>query len=347
MYRHFRFATGVALCVVIGLAAAKTAEAQAGAAESAVLLVYQRFGEDDYPAANIRVDQLEAHIRMLQNGRYTVLSAAEIVEALTGGKPLPNRTVGITIDGAYRSVYDVAWPRLRAAGLPFTLFVATDPADQGLPGYLSWDEIRELRDAGVAIGAHTASQPHMGEESDSGIRAELEKSLARFEAELGQRPTLFSFPYGEASASAKRTVAEAGFAAAFGLHSGPAHPGADRYYLPRFPMTEPYGETKAFNLRIESLALPVQDLQPADPQIAGNGPIAVSFVVDPAVGRLREISCFHSRLGPLELRPTGERRFEAAIDEDGNSGIWRINCTMPTGGSRWRWFGMQYYTGAE
>ena len=40
--------------------------------------------------------------------------------------------MGLTIDDAFLSVYREAWPRLKRAGLPVTLFVATesgDPAD--------------------------------------------------------------------------------------------------------------------------------------------------------------------------------------------------------------------------
>ena len=35
----------------------------AQAADSAVVVMYHRFGESDFPATNIRVDQFEAHIR--------------------------------------------------------------------------------------------------------------------------------------------------------------------------------------------------------------------------------------------------------------------------------------------
>ena len=99
------------------------------AADSAVILMYHRFGEDGFPSTNIRIAQFEDHIRTLTDGPYNVLPVAEIVAALRAGRELPDRTVGITIDDAYRSVYTEAFPRLKAAGLPFTLFVATDAVD--------------------------------------------------------------------------------------------------------------------------------------------------------------------------------------------------------------------------
>ncbi len=73
----------------------------ASAADSAVLVMYHRFGEDDIPLTNTRLEQFEAHLNELKTGGYTVLPVPEIVAALKAGKPLPDRTVGITIDDAY------------------------------------------------------------------------------------------------------------------------------------------------------------------------------------------------------------------------------------------------------
>ena len=94
---------------------------------SAAVLMYHRFAEPAHPSTNIRIDQFEAHIEELKSGPYTVVPLADVVAAMTGGKPLPDRAVAITIDDAYLSVYTEAWPRLQAAGFPFTVFVATSP----------------------------------------------------------------------------------------------------------------------------------------------------------------------------------------------------------------------------
>ena len=70
----------------------------AGAADSAVILVYHRFGESEFPSTNIRLAQFEAHIAELASGPYTVMSVPDIVAAIREGRELPDRTVGITID---------------------------------------------------------------------------------------------------------------------------------------------------------------------------------------------------------------------------------------------------------
>lgn len=319
--------------------------AQAGAAETVVVLVYHRFGEDNNPDNSVKLAEFDAHIAELTSGKYNVMALPDVLAAMGKGETLPNRTVAITIDDTFRSVYEVAWPRLKKAGLPFTLFVATDAPDKKRPGYMSWDEIREVRGAGVTVGAHTAALLPVSTATTEEFRADIERSLASFQREMGERPTLFSWPRGEMDTAAGQMLAQQGFKAAFGYHSGPVGPLADRMMMPRFPMVGRYAEAKEFKLRVNTLALPLTGVVPADPMVGGIAPAKFAFTIDPAAGRIRNFNCFHSSQGQLNLTKTGERRYEAALNRSALSGIWRINCTMPTGGKRFRWWGMQYFSG--
>jgi hypothetical protein len=47
--------------------------------------------------------------------------------------------------------------------------------------------------------------------------------------------------------------------------------------------------------------------------------------------------------GRLALSRIGERRFEGRPEQPLAAGRTRINCTLPAGGGRWRWFGTQLY----
>ncbi len=348
VFRRYRVAAAAtALTIAMTLAGgipSGSAQAQSGAGESAVLLAYQRFGQGTNPDNRVRIRQFEAHIKELTNGRYTVMPLPDILSAIQTGAKLPNRTIGITVDGAFRSVYEEAWPRLKAAGLPFTLFVTTDPVDQGLPAYMTWDQIRELHRAGVSLGIHTAGYVRASRDDADAFRADLQRAFASFEAEIGERPRLFSYPNGEMSLAVGRALADAGIHAAFGYHSGPINPRNDVMHLPRFPIVENYADEKSFNLRINTLALPVVDVVPPDPLVTATETGRFGFTVDPALGRIRGITCFHSTFGQLEVTKTAERRFEAKLQQPPPAGAWRINCTMPTGGKRFRWFGMQYYS---
>ena len=169
------------------------------AADHAVILMYHRFGEDQYPSTNVRLEQFEEHLEVLAQGQYNVLPLDDIVAHLQSGEPLPDRTVAITIDDAYLSVYEQAFPRLQRYGFTATIFVATQPVDRGLRGYMSWEQLRELQAAGFGIGSQTRSHPHMHRLSVAENRDELAVSNDRFLTELGMRPNLFAYPYGEYS----------------------------------------------------------------------------------------------------------------------------------------------------
>lgn len=339
-----------ALAGALILAAAAVGAAAAGppADNGAVVVMYHRFGDDRYPSTNIGIEQFEAHLQELRKDKYTVLALPEIVAALEEGRPLPERAVGISIDDAYLSVYEAAWPRLKAAGFPFTLFVATEPIDRGLESYMSWDQVRELaRSDLVTIGSQTRSHPHMPALSRAENLAELEESQARFRAELGRAPSLLAYPYGEFSQPVQAVAKQAGFAAAFGQHSGAVSRVSDRFALPRFAFNEDYGDMERFRLAVNALPLPVRDVTPQDNLLEAdeNPPLYGFTVLDPVDG-LDALACYAGGRGQLDVETIG-RRVEVRLEKALPPGRARINCTMGGPDGRWRWFGNQFYVAGE
>lgn len=315
----------------------------AAAGESASIVIYHRFGEDRYPATNIRLEQLEAHIEELTSGKYAVLPLEEITAAIVNGRPLPDRAVAITIDDAFRSVYTEAWPRLRKAGLPFTLFVATEPVGSGLPDYMTWDQVREMRDAGVTIGAHSHTHLHMVDAGLAADRADIETSNRVFERELGVIPNLFAYPYGEASLAIMDMVRTVGFQVAFGQHSGAVDRNLPRFYLPRFPLNEAHGSLERLRLALNALPLPVTQITPADPLVPADGnPPAVGFTLAPSLGAAARLACYYSH-GKVRLERVGAHRVEVRPETPLPKGRSRINCTLPGPQGRWYWYGTQFY----
>lgn len=341
MKRPLRFATRPFAALVLAATLFLGPSWAASAADSAVILLYHRFGEDDYPTTNVTLEQFEAHIAHLKSGGYTVLPVPQIVDALKTGKPLPDRTIGITIDDATRSVLTEAFPRLKAAGFPFTVFVATEAVDQHHARIMSWDDLRQLVAAGVTIGNHSTSHAKMWRRDDAKNRADIEHAQARFQAELGFKPTLFAYPYGEYNLALRDLVESMGFAAAFGQQSGAIGRGFDLFTLPRFPFNEHYGDIDRFRLTVDTLPLPVADVTPADPLLGPNPPPFGFTLKEPLKG-LKQLTCYASRQGKTQLEILGETRVEARVSEPFPPGRSRINCTMPGPHGRWRWFGMQY-----
>ena len=110
----------------------------------------------------------------------------------------------------------------------FTIFVAADTIYRKAPGFMSWDQLRELGESGfVGIDSQTMSHSRMPLEGAARNAEELAKSAARIQVKIGKPPSLFAYPAGEISLAVKPQVQKAGYVAAFGQHSGVAHTGDD------------------------------------------------------------------------------------------------------------------------
>jgi biofilm PGA synthesis lipoprotein PgaB len=316
------------------------------AGDEAVVLMYHRFGEDRYPSTNVRLEQFEAHLEYLATHGYTVVPLTDVVAAISGSAVLPERAVAITVDDAYRSVYEEAFPRLRARGWPFTVFVATDPVDAVRPGYMTWDQMREMEQGGVTFANHGATHvsfvrwPGVASEIDLRVRVQtdLEHAARRLAEELQPLSGVVAYPYGEYNTSVAELVTELGYVA-FGQQSGAVGPGSDPRALPRYPMAEAFADIAQFALKLATRPLSVARLVPWDPVTTARRP-RVEITLADTDARLDRLACFVGGQGEaivqwLEPR----RRFLVVPRADLEPGRNRVNCTAPAAtGSRFHWY---------
>lgn len=316
--------------------------------KSAVIFAYQRIGDDAFPDASLRTDQFETHIRELTSGDYTVMGLPEIVKALRERAILPPRTVALTFEGAHRSILDAAVPLLLKNNLPFTVFVSADAEGSESPEYLSWEEIRKLRkNPNITIGIQPGGYGRLTGKGRAEILRALNGARASYRDALGEEAALFAYPFGEYDETYHKIVMEQGFKAAFGQQSGVAYPDADLFALPRFTMTEDYGDLDRFRMTARALPLPVTDIEPGNTEVSANPP-SIGFTVDPSLKKtLKSLSCFASGIGRPALEIIGESRVELRMGLPFDEDRIRINCTMPGPPPQdaleeqsWRWFGM-------
>jgi peptidoglycan/xylan/chitin deacetylase (PgdA/CDA1 family) len=177
---------------------------------------------------------------------FRTVALDDVVEALRHGAELPRRTVVITFDDGYRSVYDEAFPVLREHGMTATVFLtvgppgsATDrlPTREGRP-MLAWSEIREMQRAGLTVGAHSLTHQDLTRLSAARVDDELRTSKAIIEDRLGTAVTSFAYPYGRFDARSHalaRALFASGCSDALGLVGPRSDPWAleriDTYYL--------------------------------------------------------------------------------------------------------------------
>lgn len=316
------------------------------AADSAVVLMYHRFGEDRHPSTSIRVEQFEAQLEHLREGDYTVISLARLLAALDGDSTdLPDRAVVITIDDAFRSIYEVAFPRFKKYGYPFTVFVATDPVDAGLADYMTWEQMREMQKEGATFANHGAGHVSLiergADESEEAWRkrigADVAQGRKRLDEELDAVPGAFAHPYGEYDPAVAEMLAEMDYVS-FGQQSGAVGPRTDRRALPRYPMAEAFGEISQFRTKVASLPMPVTAVEPWNPVTTDRKP---SIVIDlgPTDARLDELACFVGGQGSVEVEwLEAGKRFRVGAAAPFEPGRQRVNCTAPSRSGRYLWF---------
>lgn len=320
--------------------------------------MYHHFGVEKYPTTNIRLQQFEAHLDYLAQEGYRVWPLTKVAEYIKNKKPFPGRVVAITIDDAYLSVYQEAYPRLRKRGWPFTVFVATDGVDRKYHSYMTWDQMREMQKHGATFANHSTTHDYLirhkpnetAAQWEARVRQDIEHAQIRLKTELGNAPMLFAYPYGEYNTALARIVTSLGYVA-FGQQSGPAGIQDDIRALPRFPMSEKYGVFSQFKQKVASLAFPISKLNPWDPsllptqsttsQITSTNPPVLEITLGKSDAALNQLSCYVSGQGRVEVKWLNkqERRFTVQAKAPLPGGRSRYNCTAPsTQKGRYYWY---------
>lgn len=245
------------------------------------VLIYHRFGEDKYPSTNVAVSRFREQLEFLKNNNYQVISLGQLVKALEGGTKLPERAVVITIDDGYRSVYSDAWPILKEYGYPFTVFVYTKATENKHWNYMTWDQIREMKAAGVDLQNHGFAHGHMAfkpsgmdmDEYRAGIRADLAVSTKIMSEELKERPRFFAIPYGEYNRVLIEEIRTFGYEAILLQDPGSVSSDTDPFAIPREPILgNDWATMEHFQMVLERVDLPFTDEKPESGLLTENTP---------------------------------------------------------------------------
>ncbi|MFO0973672.1 MAG: polysaccharide deacetylase family protein [Phycisphaerae bacterium] len=98
---------------------------------------------------------------------------------------------------------------------------------------MSWDQVRELADAGVEIGSHTVSHPHLARLEPGDIARELSDSRARLESRIGRPVVRVSYPFGSHDARVMAAARSAGYESAYITHTWYAQSPREPFAIPR------------------------------------------------------------------------------------------------------------------
>ncbi len=320
----------------------------------AVIYAYFQIGDPDEYDQTLSLDLFKKQIREFSTDRYHVATLDEVIYAQAEKKPLPPRTVVLSFEQFDRNFVDTIWPILEEYGLPFTLVLNASRLDDAeTSGTLpDWNEAKKFIDnPAVSIAMFPFHYRHLTGLDEEEIGYDINRALARFREKLDYTPRYFSYPYGEYSQSTENVLKRYEFSAALTQNSGVVGMSTPRLVLPRFTLTDAFGEIDRLRITSAALPFPVSDPQPFGVFPQSNPP-TLTFSGDKNLSAddLKNTSCYASGLRKINVSVKDHQVTASAnqLFEDSKN---RINCTIPVAASedlgdadglRWRWAGFLF-----
>lgn len=97
------------------------------------------------------------------------------------------------------------------------------PAAEATNRWMTWDDVRYVRRAGMEVGGHTVTHPILSRLTPDAQRSEIQGSLQRLRDELGEETDIFAYPVGASDSFDSTTtalLAELGVRRAFSFCGG-------------------------------------------------------------------------------------------------------------------------------
>jgi peptidoglycan/xylan/chitin deacetylase (PgdA/CDA1 family) len=199
-------------------AAGVAAPGQLRLRDTPMILMYHGIADvaDDPNQLCVSPQRFTEQMAWLERSGLRGVSAATLVDAMSAGQA--DGMVAITFDDGYTSVLDTALPELASRGFGATAFIIS-----GLLGRTNeWDEgpvwplldaagVAELAAAGLEIGSHSATHPHLAALGATRQGAEVTASREQLEDLLSAPVRGFAYPYGSMDEAARYAVGAAGY----------------------------------------------------------------------------------------------------------------------------------------
>ena len=302
-------------------------------------LMYHRFNEEKYPSTNIQMDIFIDHIKIIKDLNYNFYDPKNL--KINFDKEKKEKKILITIDDAFSSFYEFAWPYLKKENIPFILFVSTDAV--GNNGYMTWEQLKTIeKNPNVYIGNHSHTHNYLVDFETKDFIEDINTANQIFIEKLGYNPSFFSYPFGEYNKFIKKYISKH-FLFSFGQHSGVIDINKDRYELPRFPINEKYGDLKRFEFLVNLYPLQYKVLYPEEKYITNNNPpeFYVNFFNEQK--NINNINCFSNEGNSWKKSNISfnQNKLNLNFKEKFKSRRGRVNCSLNDNGI-WRWFGVQF-----
>ena len=183
------------------------------------ILAYHNVNYSDKPRLNsVTPENFAKQMAYLHKHGYQVIPFSELVNSIREKKSLPQKSVVITFDDGYEDNYAQAFPVLKQYHFPAIIFIVTDVV--GKPGFLTWEQIREMEKSGISFGSHTRLHTYLPSLDKAEQRNQIQVSREILEQQLGHPIEYFAYPSGGFNESIITILKEAGYKAACTTNRG-------------------------------------------------------------------------------------------------------------------------------
>ncbi|OIM99182.1 polysaccharide deacetylase [Idiomarina sp. MD25a] len=310
------------------------------------VLQYHHVSATTPAVTSITPDQFEQHLRYLKEHDFNVVAIEQAAEWIDAGATIPRKTVVITFDDGYDNVLENAHPKLKEYGFPYAVFVNPDLLEAHPSAYMSWQQLKTIDAEGATIVNHGQTHDHLirrnENESEAQWQARMKQDVVSaqqaIDAQLGEQPKYFAYPYGEYSPALEKLLEDWGFKG-FAQHSGAWSQWSPATAIPRFPASGRYANLETLSVKLNSLPMAVTHYTPADPLVSHSETRpTVTVELSKAEGmNTNALRCFAGS-DVLEPHWDSEMQFSVTPKSDIPIGRSRINCTAPSTSGGYHWF---------
>ncbi len=182
------------------------------------ILVYHKFSKHVADRMTVREGAFEEQMAFLKRSGYRVITLEDLFDFLDRKHPIPRKSVVITFDDGWRSMYEIAYPILKKYGYPATLFVYTDLIHPS-SATLDWAKIREMAQNGIDVQCHTKTHRSLGKKENGetfqayfeAVKMELVESAKIIKRQLNKDVKYLAYPYGDTNSLVIAMLGKLGF----------------------------------------------------------------------------------------------------------------------------------------
>ena len=231
MYLTIRLTLTVFVYIVLYLISKLTLQPEA------TILVYHSVSDNKSPYS-ISPERFKRQFKYLFDN-YSIISLDEIVSFVKGEKNVPKKSVCITFDDGFESVYKVAYPLFKENKCPFTVFLTTGFCGGILPlppyeKLLNWEQVKEMSENNVTIGVHTVNHLDLTNLDIKEVEKEILESKKEIERKTGKKVKYLAYPFDRWNWNIVNLVSKLDFEGAVnGVKGHPIKLGANRFILRR------------------------------------------------------------------------------------------------------------------